>query len=320
MNAPETARRRRTTALGALVRASLFALVFLAASPALPAQDQATPTATLHDWQLYNNTGWQALDRGNLDRAAQAFHKAIEVLRPYEAQEQVLMARSNADFARVLFRQKRYDEAEPLARWALAVRESVPGKNSKALTENLLLLAQIHRAQHQNAKAQAVLERAVTVQEKAVGAGHSDLVATLEELADVHAAQGKLDEAAARYRRALAIREANHDANLKKAQDLEKRAEMARQLVEMSTTPGQTQAPMNNVVLQAEKIESEARAIRETTAESVSSAAATHRYATVLRRAGRNDEADSLEVRAKAIVLQEGDRHPSGWPSNPRRP
>jgi tetratricopeptide (TPR) repeat protein len=262
------------------------------------AQDQKMPFSTLRDWQDYNNVGWVALDRGNLDRAAQAFRKAIELIRPYEAKERMLMARSNADFARVLFRQKRYDEAEPLARWALAVRESIPGERSQALTQNLLLLAQIHRAQRQNAAAQVLLERTVAVQEKAVGAGHSDLAATLEELADVQAEQGKLDEAATHYRRALAIREANHDANLKKAKDLELRAEMVREVGGVVATPRQV---WNNPAIQAEKLETEARAARESSAESASSVAATQRHAAVLRRAGRNDEADSMEVRARAM-------------------
>jgi tetratricopeptide (TPR) repeat protein len=239
-----------------------------------------------------------ALERGNLDRAAQAFRQAVELLRPYEAKERMLMARSNADFARVLFRQKRYDEAEPLARWALAVRESIPGTRSEALIQNLVLLAQIHRAQRRYSEAQSQLERAVAVQVKAVGAGHSDIAPTLEELAELYAEQGHLAEAATHYHHALAIRDANHEKNVKNAEEMERRLTLLRDVQSVTGTRGAMGA---NQAAQVERFESQAKAVRESTAESVTAAAATQRYAAVLRRAGRNDEAESMEVRAKAM-------------------
>src|SRR4051794_20389709 len=108
------------------------------AGPARGQDAQEMPIPVLHDWQYYNNVGWRAVDRGDLDRAAQAFRMAIQIVRPYEARERILMARSNADFARVLYLQKRYAEAESLARWALAVREAHPGNRSEALVQNLV--------------------------------------------------------------------------------------------------------------------------------------------------------------------------------------
>ena len=280
-----------------IVAAALAVLVALRPSVTV-AQDPGMSFSALRDWSNYNNIGWKALNRGNLDRAAQAFHEAIEVLRPYEAKERMLMARANADFARVLYLQKRYDEAEPLARWALSVRESIPGDRSKALTENLLLLAQIHRAQRRYAEAQSQLERAVAVQEKAVGVGHSDIAPTLEELADVHAEQGHLAEAATHYRHALAIRDANHEKNVQKAEEMERRLTALR---DVQTVTGVRGAVSINQTDQVERFQEQAKAVRESTAESVTAAAATQRHAAVLHRAGKHDEAESLEVRAKAM-------------------
>jgi tetratricopeptide (TPR) repeat protein len=294
----------------------LTGFVTLAAGPAGAQDPQEIPLSALHDWQYYNNTGWLALDRGNLDRAAQAFRKAIALLRPYEAKERTLMARSNADFARVLYLQKRYAEAEPLARWALAVRESLPGTRPEALTQNLVLLAEIERALSRPADAKPLLEQAVAVQEKALGAGHSDLAATLEQLAEVSTDLRLLDKAANLYGRALAIREAHSAENLKKAEELELRV---RLLGDMQRTYGSAipaygyafggyasafnpgVGAMVNQGVQTVRLLTESQKAQEASAESVTAAVATEKYATVLRRVGRNDEADSLEVKARAM-------------------
>jgi tetratricopeptide (TPR) repeat protein len=217
------------------------------------------------------------------------------------------MARSNADFARVLYFQKRCNEAEPLARWALAVRESEPGDRSEALTQNLVLLAQIRRAQSQPADAQTLLEKAVSVQEKALGAGHSDEAATLEELAAAYADQRKLDQAARQYGHALAIREARSAENLKKAEELALRVKVQNDTLNtfggVMPTYGFGYPMMTGLssATQTERLVMQKTKVEEASTESVTAAAATERYATVLRQIGRNNEADSMEVKAKAM-------------------
>jgi tetratricopeptide (TPR) repeat protein len=277
---------------------TLLAAVLVGVWPS-SSQAQELPFSTLTDWQHYNNTGWMALERNNLDRAAQAFRRAVEVIRPYQATEPRLMARSNADFARVLYLQKRYVEAEPLARWALMVREKQPGDRSEAFTQNLVLLAQIEHARRRSAEAEPLLKHAVEVQEKELGGGSSDLTTTLEELADVQADLGKLGDSALNYKRALTLRDANHDANLKRSEDLEHRATAIRDAIGL--IGGSASRLGVSPVAQAERFEKDARTARESSAESVSSAAATERHAALLHRAGRHEEAESLEVRVRAM-------------------
>jgi tetratricopeptide (TPR) repeat protein len=274
--------------------------LFLLPGPALAQDPKDLPFDALTDWYYYNNAGWRALNRGNLERAAQAFRMAIQVLRPCEAQQRELMARSNADFARVLYFQKRYDEAEPLARWALAVREAEPGDRSESLTQNLVLLAQIRRAQSQPADSQTLLERAVAVQEKSLGAGHSDEAATLEELAAAYADQRKLDQAARSYGHALAIREAHSTENLKKAAAIELRQNVLNDVRYGYSGMGSIFG-FNSTMNQAERLAMQAWKAEEASTESVTAAAATERYATVLRQVGRKDEADSMESKARAM-------------------
>jgi tetratricopeptide (TPR) repeat protein len=256
---------------------------------------QDAPIDVLRSWQLYNNTGWEAFNRRKYDRAATAFRLAIQELKPYALAEKRLLARSYADLAKVLYHQNHYEEAEPLARWALLVRESAPGTKSEALRQNLDLLARIQRARRRHDGAERILKRLAELQERYLGPGHPELIVTVESLAAVLAEQGKLAESEPVYRRALTLREENTAENVKLAEALEKRAELARLLHAVTTEP------RPEVLAQAESLEERARTIRETTAESVGTAVTTEGYASLLRKSGRVAEADELTARAKAI-------------------
>ena len=268
-------------------------LLALVAWPA-PAQDM--PYNVMSDWQFYNNTGWQALNRGRYDRAGSAFRIAIDKLRPYEATQKALLARSYADYAKVLAAQQRYDEAEPLARWALSVRDATPNTKPEVLSQNLDLLARIEQARRKHAEAEALLKRLVALQERSLGTGHPDLIATFEALAGAYADQGKVAQAEPYFLRALALRDETSAATLKQVESLETSAAVIRQL---NNTSGLAMPVSQNA--RAEAIQVRARTLKETTAESIGTAKAAEDYAAMLRRAGRAGEADSLEARAKAI-------------------
>ncbi|MFO0951662.1 MAG: tetratricopeptide repeat protein [Isosphaeraceae bacterium] len=209
---------------------TLGMLVVLLAGVSASARGQEPSSQVMADWQYYNNTGWQAVDRGRLERAAQAFRLAIDTMKPYEATQRGLLARSYADFARVLYLQKRYDEAEPMARWALSVREKSPGDRSEALSQSLDLLAKVQIARGKSAEAAPLLKREVEVQQKALGHDHPDQIPAVEALAGIYAGQGKVDEAEPLYRRAMALREQNTEWILKQAERLEQTAFVMRQV------------------------------------------------------------------------------------------
>lgn len=259
------------------------------------ARSQELPLDALRSWQLYNNTGWQALEQGKYERASRAFRLAIQQIRPYESTERQLLARSYADLAKVLYHQKRYDEAEPLARWALTVRESAPGTKSESLRQNLDLLARIQRARRRDAEAEPVLRRLADLQKTSLGPGHPDRIVTVEMLAESCANQGKAAEAEPLYRLALDLREEYSVENLKQAEALERTAETLRLMNQNATSP------RLESLAQAGSLEARARSIRESTAESVGTAVTSEGFAVLLRRSGRGDEADDLEARAKAI-------------------
>lgn len=262
-------------------------------------QDGSIPLPRLRDWQDHNNNGWLALRRGNLDRAAKSFRLAVETVRPYQAKEGRLLARSMADYARVLVLQRRCDEAEPLARWAVTVCRADPRTKPSTLADDLLLLARIDRRRGRLDLARPLLEEALAIQEKAVGPVGPALVPLLEELADAHAAEGRPDESVRHYRRALAVRDAFHERSLQEAAELEQRAD---DLLNATRLIGGTiPAPSFRLQVEVERLRAEASERREVSAESSSAALAVDRQAVVLRRTGRVEEAEDLEARARAI-------------------
>src|SRR5689334_10000629 len=105
------------------------------------------PIDVIRVWLFQNDMGWFALMNGDLTLAEARFKAAIKVVRPYEKSDPRLMARSYCVLALVLYQQARYDQAEPLAKWALQVRERVPGIYPDTIYQNLYVLAQIHCAQ-----------------------------------------------------------------------------------------------------------------------------------------------------------------------------
>jgi tetratricopeptide (TPR) repeat protein len=198
------------------------------------AQGNSVPPDVVRIWQHHNNNGWRQLDRGNYVQAAERFDLAIKEVRPYANTDRRLLARSYCDLARALYHQGRYTDAEPLAKWALAVREQDKTAKPDAVFQCLYVLAMIHKAQKHYSDAEPVLKRAVALQEENVGPSHPGIAATLDQLAFVYTEQGKNGEATLAYRRILAIYEQiNPDQNL----DLADAAERFSALMEKMHRP-----------------------------------------------------------------------------------
>jgi tetratricopeptide (TPR) repeat protein len=187
------------------------------------AQDGALPPDAVRIWQHHNNIGWRQLEQGNYVKAAERFDLAIKEIRPYEKIGRRLLARSYCDLARALYHQERYAEAEPLAKWALTVREEDTKAKPDSVFQCLYVLAMIHKAQKHYSDAEPLLKRAIAIQEENVGLGHLGTATTLDQLALVYCEQGKNGEAALVYRRILTIYEkTNPDENLELADTAER--------------------------------------------------------------------------------------------------
>lgn len=191
---------RGLTALGAAVLT-----ISLAGSGRAEAREPSIEV--LRDWKFYNNGGHQALLRGDYALAEYRFGEAIGVMRPYQATDARLLARTYHDLAQTLYYEGRFREAEPLAAWALAVREKGAKVPKASLFQSLYLLGMVRRGDKRFAEAEPLFRRALTIQEAEIGADHYENSQTMDELAGVLRDQGKYAEAERFYRRSLAIRD-----------------------------------------------------------------------------------------------------------------
>lgn len=190
----------------------LTAVAVATAPPIARAVDEATEQQALFDMSHYHQLGWTAFRRGDFEIAEFRFSKAIESIRPYQKNHVGVTARSYHDLARVLCAQKRFAEAEPLAKWVIEAREHDPKTRDDALFDAVYLLAVIERELHKDAESIPLFTRVVQIEEKNLGAGSPRLALTIKELADAEVRARDLARADSHYLRAIRIHEnANPD-------------------------------------------------------------------------------------------------------------
>ncbi len=100
-----------------------------------------------------------------------------------------------------------YDEAEPLYRHALAIREKSLVTDHPDIATSLNNLAALYHSQGKYAEAEPLYWRALTIREKSLGSDHLDVATSLNNLAVLFYSQSKYAKAEPLYRRVLAILE-----------------------------------------------------------------------------------------------------------------
>jgi tetratricopeptide (TPR) repeat protein len=191
-------------------RSKLMAIsaVFLAVSPGTTAAFAAdSHLLALRYWMQDNAEAARSFERGDYARAQERLTAAIAEIRPYLPGTRRIMAQSYCELARVLYHQKRYAEAEPLARWALSVRDSDNQARRDAVFRCVYTLASIEMALKHHAAAEPLLRRALVIQEQDLGRDHINSAVILDELALVCAERAKFSEAESLYLRSIAIQE-----------------------------------------------------------------------------------------------------------------
>jgi tetratricopeptide (TPR) repeat protein len=186
----------------------LLATLFIMSVQCAPAYAQQTiPINPLRNWMWYIDHGLADLENGAPVLAASRFIHAVHEIEPYPSANRRLMARTYCELARALYQQARYAEAEPLAKWALSVREADPSVRPEAVFQCLFTLGSIDAAQKRYADAEPLFRRALALQELVLPEGDVNTLATLDALARVLREQGKHREAGSLYVRAVAILE-----------------------------------------------------------------------------------------------------------------
>jgi len=106
-----------------------------------------------------------------------------------------------------LYGEWKYDEALPLAKRALELREAALGRNHEDLIPLLLNLGELYKATEKLSDAHSSFERALQISEKAFGADDLRVARILDRLAYVTYAQRDERKAESLFARSLAIKE-----------------------------------------------------------------------------------------------------------------
>jgi TonB family protein len=106
-----------------------------------------------------------------------------------------------------LFNDEKYDEALPLAKRALELRETALGPDDEAVQGALRNLAEIYTAMKKYGEAEKLVERLLKLREQSVGPEDAGTAILFDKLASLTYRQRDYSKSEAAYQRALAIRE-----------------------------------------------------------------------------------------------------------------
>lgn len=112
-----------------------------------------------------------------------------------------------------LYNQGKYNEALPLAKRALEIRDKLLPRTDPRISSSLTNLGEIYIAQKDYKPARLVFERLLQIQEESFGPEDVNLAFTLDRLAVLHYVARNPRETEAAYKRALALREKTLGAN-----------------------------------------------------------------------------------------------------------
>jgi tetratricopeptide (TPR) repeat protein/transcriptional regulator with XRE-family HTH domain len=100
-----------------------------------------------------------------------------------------------------------YEQAEPLLRQAIQIKEQVLGPAHPDVALSLTRLADLNIDQGKHEQAESLLHRAMGIQEQSLGPEHPDVASSLTKLAHLYRMQGKYERAERLFLRAVCIGE-----------------------------------------------------------------------------------------------------------------
>ncbi len=266
------------------------------------------------DWSDLSTMGRSALNKRNLPYAEYLFKRAIEIARVEADTDPRLLARSYGDLAWVLHGQGRHAEAEPLADWALVVREHYFGRDSMQAGQTAYTLAMIEADLGKLDEAQVHLELSLAACEKGMGANHPFTADALDDLGTVLVLRRSYDRARPLYERALKIFRGVNPAHVGQYVPLDGLATIALNQGKYAEADAQLDEALRSLE-------------RDRYANPTYHAAVLMRKAEVLRKTNRADEAAKLEAKAKEVAARTPPIQPmnpktdvstaNGWPGTP---
>ncbi len=185
-----------------LIRSHFAAALCLAAALVLapPAQAQTA----LDPASLYA----KVIELFNAGNYAEALPYAQRVLSLYEKQPDSLELATALNTLAVLYQKLgRNQDAEPLYKRALAIREKALGAEHPQVMTTVSNLGALYRGMGRLAEAEALFKRSLAFDEKTRGPDHPDVADSLFNLAAIYWVQNRTEAVEPLFKRALAIRE-----------------------------------------------------------------------------------------------------------------
>jgi non-specific serine/threonine protein kinase/serine/threonine-protein kinase len=269
--------------------------------------------------------------QGKYPEAVSYFQESMAINEKLLGNDHPEVAKSLNSIAVVYWNQGKYAEAEPLFRKALDIKEKTLGPDNPEISNTLSNLGVLYHLQGKHNEAEPLFNRALAIAEKAYGRDHTDVAASLNNLASLYEDMKKPGEAEPLYERALVIWEkalgpehpdvgivVHNLANLYRDQKKYEKAEpnyLRSETIFKKALGEEHPYVAHNLREQAnlyrdqgkgEKAEDLYKISLELFEKSMGhdhleTAETLWQYAQLLRKIDRNDEADILEARAKAI-------------------
>lgn len=155
------------------------------------------------NWAEVSECGYEALLRGDFDKAERYFRMAIES-GGFEEQD-VRLAYSFLVLGKCFIQRGDYVGAEPLYRRALEIYEKVHGSEHKDVAFSLSGLAKCNMHRGKYTEAQLLYTRVISIYEKIYGQDHEEVGNMVENLAQCYVYQRDYNKAAPLYERAVDI-------------------------------------------------------------------------------------------------------------------
>ena len=145
---------------------------------------------------------------GRFDEAEHAYHRALAIASQANgSSDPAMLANLYHNLGGLEHARQHYAAAEPFARRAVAIRESLLGPGHPEVAADLAALAPVLDGEGKRQEAAAMMFRALGILEHAYGPDNCQLPVTLNNLAALRYREGNRTDALDLYRRALAIKE-----------------------------------------------------------------------------------------------------------------
>jgi tetratricopeptide (TPR) repeat protein len=160
------------------------------------------------EWSSLETGGNAAIAKADLPGAESLFRLAIKDASSFGT-EDIRLATSSCDLARVLMYEGKHEMAEPHFQTCLSIQRKVWGNSDLRLTHTMMGLAFVQFQRGDYAGAQSLYEESVNLTEKLVGSNHLEEADMLSALATVYSEVGRCADADRLYNQAMSIWERN---------------------------------------------------------------------------------------------------------------